>query len=68
MQVIKKCANYRQKESVQARDEEGEERHIKEEESSDDENKGDDTSDATSNISYLKFIELKTRKIECMSL
>eukprot|EP00957_Ditylum_brightwellii_P195298 14878807-Ditylum_brightwellii.AAC.1 len=47
---------------VETRDEEGVERHIKEEEISDDENEGDATSDATSSISYPNFKELKSRR------
>eukprot|EP00957_Ditylum_brightwellii_P110892 8457959-Ditylum_brightwellii.AAC.1 len=51
-----------EKKDVETRDEEGVEIHIKEEESSDDENEGDATSDATSSICYPNFIELKSRR------
>eukprot|EP00957_Ditylum_brightwellii_P011211 848877-Ditylum_brightwellii.AAC.1 len=62
VQVIKKCANYGQKEDVEIRDEEGVKRHDEEEEiSNDDENEVDATSDSTV-ISYHNFIELKSRR------
>eukprot|EP00957_Ditylum_brightwellii_P050466 3826889-Ditylum_brightwellii.AAC.1 len=52
----------RQKEDVETRDEEGIERHIEDEEISDDESEGDATPDAASSISYPNFIELKSRR------